>query len=96
MSESINQEEMFFIQTGLEKGEIQPLPLMMPERYRFDYKDYLELRKSFMRMSTNGLMTQQEFAAQSGLLGVEGASYLCDRVFSVIDYDRDGHVRKRL
>jgi 1-phosphatidylinositol-4-phosphate 5-kinase len=43
-------------------------------------------------MSFKGNITKMKFRESLGVLGLENASYLADRVFSIIDEDNDGLV----
>lgn len=43
-------------------------------------------------MSSRGFITKMKFRESLGVLGLENASYLADRVFTIIDDDNDGYV----
>jgi len=44
-------------------------------------------------LSDNGLLNQNSFRRGLGLLGLEHARFLCDRIFQVIDEKQEGIVR---
>lgn len=60
---------------------------------QFNQTELAELRTRFARMSKNSnFLTKPQFRDNLGLLGMGTMLYLSDRIFDVMDDDKDGKV----
>ena len=50
------------------------------------------MSKRFENISVKGLLTKETFRESLGLLGLEHATFLSDRLFNVIDNTGDGYI----
>ena len=60
--------------------------------HRFSIKAFHHLKAQFNKLSKNDQITQVQFRSIMGLLGMETASFLSDRLFSIIDNKKLGVV----
>ena len=70
--------------------------LLIKKRFFSIFFDFLKFplinpvfSKSFAKISKNGLLTAENFRDSLGLLGLEPASFLSDRIFAAIDENCD-------
>jgi len=42
------------------------------------------------------MLDKETFRENMGLLGLDSESFLADRIFAVLDVDKDGHVTEKL
>jgi len=58
---------------------------ILAEEYNFTKEEVIMIKHRYDKLSDNGLLNQKSFRRGLGLLGLEHASFLCDRIFHVID-----------
>lgn len=69
----------------------------LEEITRFNQQELAELQTRFARMSKNtNFITRNQFRDNLGLLGLGTMLYLSDRIFDIMDQDRDGKVIIRI
>lgn len=60
---------------------------------RFTLEELKVIRNRFFRISnTNHRMTKSQFRENMGLLGLESVFFISDRIFDMIDLDKDSLV----
>jgi len=60
---------------------------------RFTLEEIKSIRNRFYRISsTNHMMTKSQFRENMGLLGLETVFFISDRLFDMIDADKDSLV----
>ena len=61
-------------------------------RYQFNEEEIRLLKERFDHYQKQGFLTLQTFRDMLGILGLEQAPFLSDRIFFLIDQDQDGFV----
>lgn len=59
---------------------------------RFTDKEFSLLKRRFDKLATKGVLSRIAFRDSLGLLGLEHATFLSDRLFNIIDFSGDGHI----
>lgn len=57
---------------------------------RFSEKELHLLKKRFNKLATKGVLSRDAFRDSLGLMGLEHATFLSDRLFNIIDCSGDG------
>jgi len=66
-----------------------PSPTSLKPTIRFSLADVKALDSKFVSYCKNGKMKIEEFRSMLGILGLENASFICDRLFAVISNKSD-------
>ncbi len=53
------------------------------------------MKHRFLKISKNSNLSLENFRDSLGVLGLEYAPFLADRLYSIIDYDNDGKVSSK-
>lgn len=65
------------------------------QKYRFSEKEIHVIKRRFDKMAVNGVVRRDRFRNSLGLLGLENATFLSDRIFDCIDEDGNDSVPPR-
>ena len=65
-------------------------------RWRFSNEELFELTKRFQMYAVNHKISHKNYRESLGIIGIESLSFMCDRMFNIMDRDRDGQVSPEL
>lgn len=78
---------------GPKASQIKNEMVLLSEITRFNQLELGELQTRFARMAKNSnFITKTQFRDNLGLLGLGTMLYISDRIFDIMDDDRDGKV----
>lgn len=61
-------------------------------KYGFSESEILTLKRRFTKITKGKTFNRQQFSNSLGVLGLEYASFIADRIFDIIDENHDGNV----
>jgi len=66
----------------------------LKEKYRFNEGELIEFKQRFTYLANaQDKLDKETFRENMGLLGLDSGSFLADRIFAVLDADKDGHIK---
>jgi len=66
----------------------------LKEKYRFNENELIEFKQRFTYLANaQDKLDKETFRENMGLLGLDSGSFLADRIFAVLDADKDGHIK---
>jgi len=66
----------------------------LKDKYRFNENELIEFKQRFTFLSNaQDMLDKETFRENMGLLGLDSGSFLADRIFAVLDVDKDGHIQ---
>eukprot|EP00347_Sterkiella_histriomuscorum_P010876 403374581 len=75
---------------------IQGTRLQLEQKYgkvwRFKDDELFEFTKRFESQAVNHKLSHKNYRESLGIIGIESLSFMCDRMFKVMDKDKDGYI----
>ena len=65
----------------------------LKNRFKFNFQEIELIKKRFDKFSKNGFLNRKSFRDSLGILGLDHAPFLSDRIFEIIDTDKNGEVK---
>ena len=62
-------------------------------RFRFNNQQLYEFTQRFESMASNGKMSYKQYRESLGLFGMESLSFMADRMFTVMDRQRNSYLQ---
>lgn len=62
------------------------------KKWRFRDEELFEFTKRFQAYAVNQKISHKNYRESLGIIGIESLSFMCDRMFKIMDKDKDGYV----
>ena len=63
---------------------------------QYIYNDIFFCEFRFQQYAVNQKISHKNYRESLGIIGIESLSFMCDRMFNIMDKDKDGYVRQAL